>query len=408
MNFSQALENFNQDVVAKYQIYNSLFLTLPFKDVADTAVILPLLASHCESGFEKGKSPRQIIDDFFNQHTQLKTEKEKIDVLFRFIQFIERQVVLFDSIEDAAFSNVNDLNGVGSLRYLFMETQQKNRVDQLKNKMEDFRVRLVLTAHPTQFYPGAVLGIITDLAHAIKQNNLNAINLLLQQLGKTPFFKKEQPTPYDEAVSLIWYLENIFYKAIGNIYKEIRSHMPEDGESMIVNNIFDLGFWPGGDRDGNPYVDAQTSLRVADSLRVAILKCYNRDLYRLRRRLTFHQVDKIVAELEEKMYEISFRQKDPSILPTDELFNKLMEIRDIVVQRHNSLFVDQLDNLISKVRLFGYHFATLDIRQDSRVHHQVLLNIIHQYRKNTGNDLLPPDFADLPEAKQIELLSTVE
>lgn len=108
------------------------------------------------------------------------------------------------------------------------------------------------------------------------------------------------------------------------------------------------------------------------------------------------------------MYEISFRQKDPSILPTDELFNKLMEIRDIVVQRHNSLFVDQLDNLISKVRLFGYHFATLDIRQDSRVHHQVLLNIIHQYRKNTGNDLLPPDFADLPEAKQIELLSTVE
>src|SRR5690606_1734048 len=134
--------------------------------------------------------------------------------------------VLFDSIEDAAFSNVNDLNGVGSLRYLFMETQQKNRVDQLKNKMEDFRVRLVLTAHPTQFYPGAVLGIITDLAHAIKQNNLNAINKLLQQLGKTPFFNKEQPTPYDEAVSQIWYLEHIFYKAIGNIYKEIRSHMP--------------------------------------------------------------------------------------------------------------------------------------------------------------------------------------
>src|SRR3546814_11176036 len=102
MNPSQALENFNQDVVAKYQIYNSLFLTLPFKDVANTAVILPLLASHCEKGFEQGKDHRQIIDDFFNQHTELKTEQEKIDVLFRFIQFIERQVVLFDSIEDAA------------------------------------------------------------------------------------------------------------------------------------------------------------------------------------------------------------------------------------------------------------------------------------------------------------------
>src|SRR3546814_17569031 len=134
------------------------------------------------------------------------------------------------------------MEGIGSLRYLFTETQQKKRVDQLKNKMEDFKVRLVLTAHPTQFYPGAVLGIITDLAHAIKENDLTSINLLLQQLGKTPFFKKEQPSPYDEAVSLIWYLENIFYKAIGNIYKEIRSHMPEDGESVIVNNIFTLVF----------------------------------------------------------------------------------------------------------------------------------------------------------------------
>ena len=408
MNPSQALENFNQDVVAKYQIYNSLFLTLPFKDVANTAVILPLLSSHCENGFENGKNPRQIIDDFFSQHTGLKTEKEKIDVLFRFIQFIERQVVLFDSIEDAAFSNVNDQDGVGSLRYLFTETQQKKRVAQLKNKMEDFKVRLVLTAHPTQFYPGAVLGIITDLANAIKGNDLTSINLLLQQLGKTPFFKKEQPSPYDEAISLIWYLENIFYKAIGNIYQEIKSHMPEEGESVIVNNIFDLGFWPGGDRDGNPYVDAETSLRVADSLRVAILKCYNRDLRGLRKRLTFNHVDKIITGLEEKMYAISYLQKDPSILPTNELFQQLLEIRDIIVKQHNSLFVDQLDTLISKVRLFGYHFATLDIRQDSRIHRQVLLNIIRQYKKNTGNDLLPPDFAALPVAQQIELLSKAE
>lgn len=402
------MENFNKDVVAKYQIYNSLFLTLPFKDVANTAVILPLLSSHCEQGFENGKNPRQIIDDFFSQHTGLKTEKEKIDVLFRFIQFIERQVVLFDSIEDAAFSDVNDIEGIGSLRYLFTETLQKKRVDQLKKKLEDFKVRLVLTAHPTQFYPGAVLGIITDLAQAIKENDLTSINLLLQQLGKTPFFKKEQPSPYDEAISLIWYLENIFYKAIGNIYQEIKSHIPEDGESVNVNNIFDLGFWPGGDRDGNPYVDAETSLRVADSLRVAVLKCYSRDLRKLRRRLTFRKVDKITAELEEKMYEISFLQKDPSILPTDELFNKLHEIRDIIEKQHNSLFVEQLDNLIDKVRLFGYHFATLDIRQDSRIHHQVLMNIIHQYKKNTGNDLLPEDFGELPAEQQISLLAEVE
>jgi phosphoenolpyruvate carboxylase len=49
-------------------------------------------------------------------------------------------------------------------------------------------VRTVL-AHPTQFYPGAVLGIINDLTNAIRKNNLLDIKQLLAQLGKTPFIK---------------------------------------------------------------------------------------------------------------------------------------------------------------------------------------------------------------------------
>jgi phosphoenolpyruvate carboxylase len=70
-----------------------------------------------------------------------------------------------------------------------------------------------LTAHPTQFYPDSVLGIIHDLAKSIADNKITEINLLLQQLGKTPFFKHVRPTPVDEANSLIWYLKNIFYPA---------------------------------------------------------------------------------------------------------------------------------------------------------------------------------------------------
>jgi phosphoenolpyruvate carboxylase len=88
---------------------------------------------------------------------------------------------------------------------------QKQR--QLAEKLKDFSIRLVLTAHPTQFYPGAVLGIIHDLSKALFENNTDQINIYLQQLGKTPFFKKQKPTPYDEAISLVWYLENVFYAA---------------------------------------------------------------------------------------------------------------------------------------------------------------------------------------------------
>ena len=60
-----------------------------------------------------------------------------------------------------------------------------------QKKLEDFSIELVLTAHPTQFYPGSVLGIINDLSKSLSENNAAQINMYLQQLGKTPFFKRK-------------------------------------------------------------------------------------------------------------------------------------------------------------------------------------------------------------------------
>ena len=58
-----------------------------------------------------------------------------------------------------------------------------------------------------------------------------------------------------------------------------------------------LGFWPGGDRDGNPFVTTEITLKVADRLRTSILKCYYREMRNLKRKLTFFEVDVLVAEL---------------------------------------------------------------------------------------------------------------
>src|SRR6187200_2907410 len=157
---SAALERFRNLVGVKFQLYNSLFTSLPFHRIEKTGILLSLFLSVCEDGFKKKQSPKQIIEDFFNKHTSSLKEKDKLDLLFRFVQYTERQIVLFDALEDAAFKAVNDVNGVGTLKQLQSDVIQNKAEDELAKKIKDFAVRIVLTAHPTQFYPGPVLGII--------------------------------------------------------------------------------------------------------------------------------------------------------------------------------------------------------------------------------------------------------
>ena len=103
--------NFNQAVSTRYHIYNSLFLNLPYTGIYRTGTLLPLLQQACEKGFEEGNDPKGIIEKFFADFTPKATKAEQFDLLFNFIQYTERQVVLFDSIEDAAFVKINDVNG---------------------------------------------------------------------------------------------------------------------------------------------------------------------------------------------------------------------------------------------------------------------------------------------------------
>ena len=300
---------FREEVALKYKVLNSIFLTLDLDGVHQTGIMLPLLTNRCEEGMKNGETPVEIINDFFEEQLQIKDEKTKIDFLFRFIQYIERQVVLIDALEDAAFEKVNDMRGPGSFRALFNDAQNRHRIKELEQALEDFKVRIVLTAHPTQFYPGSVLGIITDLAQAIEDNELAQIQKLLAQLGKTPFFKKEKPTPFDEAVSLTWFLENIFYNSIPAIYEEIYREVGADAQRILKDNqVLQLGFWPGGDRDGNPFVSIDTTRKVADRLRTSLFKCYYRDIRALKRKLTFRGIQEQVTEIEHKLYRSTFEK----------------------------------------------------------------------------------------------------
>lgn len=396
------MPSYNQTIGARYHIYNSLFLQLPFQNILRTGTFLPLLQQRCESGFEEGKSATEIITEFFKDFSPAATHSEQFDLLFSFIQYVERQVALFDSIEDSAFEQVNDIRGKGTISSLLLQTKFEGREDALKRKLEDFSLRPVLTAHPTQFYPGHVLGILTDLEKSIRANELPQINQLLQQLGKTAFINDSKPTPYDEAVSLCWYLENVFYQAISEIVESLAAGLDIPISEWTNNRLVVIGFWPGGDRDGNPFVTSEITLKVAARLQESIMKCYYKDVRALRRRLTFRGVDKIIVGIERKMYNWAFAA-DRGYDQVEELLEDLTAARKVLISEHGGLFLEMLDSFILKVKLFGFYFASLDVRQDSRKHDQVWNQILDSFSQQ-GATLSSAEFAKLSEYEQIDYL----
>ncbi|AEL26608.1 phosphoenolpyruvate carboxylase [Cyclobacterium marinum] len=393
---------YETEVAKRFTIYNSLFLDLPFDQIYRTGTLLPILSEACQNGFKKNKTPKEIIRQFFEELMADKSEEERHDLLFKMVQYIERQVVLFDSIEDASFEKFNDIKGKGTMTALIARAENDHKKDELIQKLKNFSVRLTLTAHPTQFYPGNVLAIITDLEQAIRKNDLGDVDLLLRQLGKTAFINKEKPSPYEEAVSLTWFLEYVFYPSISDIMIRVLNQLNIPLHDWENPNLLKVGFWPGGDRDGNPFVTHEITKKVADKLQNSILKCYYRDIRKVRRRLTFHNVESHLIKAEKGIYNTLFGGDGDVFKSKDDLLAVLYDARKGIIEEHGGLSLELLDEFILKVRVFGFHFASMDVRQDSRKHDALWDEILE---KSEGEAALETYRQGDEEAKIEKILS---
>jgi phosphoenolpyruvate carboxylase len=391
---AKRLEAFEKSVKNKFNLYNSLFLNLPYRKVSNIGMLLPLLYQVCKEGLRSGKDPQEILDSFLETHANLHSEEEKIDFMFRVIQYVERQVVLYDSVEDAAFSKIKELGDYLSIKDFFHLLDGEQNRNIISEKLSSFSARIVFTAHPTQFYPPSVLDIIGKLRTLIPENNIDEIDLTLQQLGLTSLINSKKPTPFDEAKNIIYFLRNVYYQAVGDLYAYIRANVRN---SKFDNpGIIKLGFWPGGDRDGNPFVSAAITKNVIDELRMTLMKCYYQDVKEISRKLTFRDVEDILDNLRNRLYKVMF---DPdNLINYKEIIQPLQEVRALIINNYHCLYLGELEILIDKVNIFKTHFATLDIRQDHSAHKQVVESILKK------ENVISQSLDDLDREKLIDVL----
>lgn len=394
MHQSERLKEFKKSVSNKFNIYNSLFLNLPYQNIENVGMLIPLLLDQCQSGLQSGKNPQDILESFFQNYANIDAEKDRIDFMFRIIQYVERQVVLYDSVEDTAFPKMHEHSNSLTVKDYFHLVEKNKSWDQVAEKLSNFSARIVLTAHPTQFYTPAILDIISELRSLILEDKINDIDVTLQQLGLTSLINAKKPTPLDEAKNIIYILRNVYYDAVGDLYAYIKENVRDN--HFENHNIIKLGFWPGGDRDGNPFVTADITKDVSDELRLNLMKCYYNDLKSLQKKLTFKDLQEHLKQLRGNLYMAMFDTSKN--IGYNDIIDPLLTIREILIEKYNSLYLNELDCFIDKVKIFKTHFATLDIRQDHSVHIKVVQEILLK------NGFIKENLDELSEAKLVDIL----
>jgi phosphoenolpyruvate carboxylase len=294
----------------------------------------------------------------------------------------------------------------------------------LQNWLENFSVRPVFTAHPTEAARRSVLGKMTTIAQLLEQPDSQIKNDRLAEaidlLWQTDELRLGRPDPLDEAVNSIYYLDELLLETVPEVLAEFVNEIKKLGITLpLTARPLRFGTWIGGDRDGNPNITAavtksaillqnahftRTLFSHLDELRQALSistklagvskeleKSVEQDLanlpevearyrrinveepYRLKATAIRHKLSLTQSRHAAGLPHFSGRDyKD-----TTDLLKDFEVMRSSLLANNGELIANGLlDRIIRSINAFGLTHATMDIREHSEVHHKFLHKVL--------------------------------
>ncbi|MFI4932709.1 MAG: phosphoenolpyruvate carboxylase, partial [Burkholderiales bacterium] len=332
----------------------------------------------------------------------------------------------------------------GSLAMSFERLHRAGvRPAQVADTLARAHISPVLTAHPTEVQRKSILDAEFAIARLVgerdgletpreREDNEAAIRARITQLWQTRMLRYSKLTVADEVENALSYYPVTFLRQVPRLYAEIERELA----GHEVAPFFRMGHWIGGDRDGNPNVDAHT-LRSALARQAEVaLRFYLTEVHELGAELSISQLLAPVTDAMQALAERSpdrnpHREDEPyrraltgmyarlaatlqrltgtealrhAVAPQqpydspDEFLSDLRVIEASLRHHHaDALIAPRLKPLQRAVQVFGFHLATLDLRQSSDQHEAVIAELLRVAR-------LQPDYAALPEAERCALL----
>ena len=341
-----------------------------------------------------------------------------------------RQYQLEDTKTDQPFSIENAVLNLKESGYT---------ADDIEQALPYLSLELIMTAHPTEATKRQILIIQKRLAirlreldnHSltekevefIKENILNEVAILWQSNE----LHDKKPTVPDEVDSGLYYFDQTLFDVLPDVHRELeislRRHFPD--RSWQVPNFLRFGSWIGGDRDGNPFVRHDLTWKTLKTQRSLVIKKYVEAIDYLIDRYSYcgtrvkltkelldlaDEYEKFYLDYDEKwpVYSEGYRRvlvgiksrllctdKDFSdgFKSVDELLNDVLVIRESLKNHLPSQDeLRRINRFIRQIKIFGFHLASLEIRNHSGEHESALteifskVNIVANYSSLAENE----------------------
>ena len=398
---------------------------------------------------------KMISEDTFEKIVELKAladEKnyEKLNLIIKDLTQEEMEIVanffsilplLINIAEDVDLAyEVNYKNNIGETYVGKLSESIKNIKD--KNILENINVVPVLTAHPTQVQRKTVLDLTEKLhsllrKHRDVKNGLinerkwkNAIQKHIEILTQSDIIREKKLKVANEITNVLEYYNLSFIKAVAKLMTEYKLLLAENKIELKNETPITMGMWIGGDRDGNPFVTAET-LNLSAMKQCELITTYyieklnslyrtfsmsshvtkgSKELVELANRSSdtseYREKElyrKAISYIKEKLentreYLLQDKELEDKYFTADEFIDDLTIIEKSLLENKGEILVTgEFEELLNVVKIFGFYLASIDMRQDSSVYEASVAELL-----SSAN--IEKDYSSLSEEEKCELL----
>ena len=421
--------NVNENIIQEeIQILTEMLLKATQKMISENTFekIVELKALADEKNYEK---LNLIIKDL---------TQEEMEIVANFFSILPLLINIAEDV-DLAYE-VNYKNNIGESYVGKLSESIKNIKD--KNILENINVVPVLTAHPTQVQRKTVLDLTEKLhtllrKHRDVKNGLinerkwkNAIQKHIEILTQSDIIREKKLKVANEITNVLEYYNLSFIKAIAKIMTEYKLLLEENNIELKNETPITMGMWIGGDRDGNPFVTAET-LNLSAMKQCELITTYyieklnslyrtfsmsshvtkgSKELEELANRSSdtseYREKElyrKAISYIKEKLentreYLLQDKELEDKYFTADEFIDDLTIIEKSLLENKGEILVTgEFEELLNVVKIFGFYLASIDMRQDSSVYEASVAELL-----SSAN--IEKDYSSLSEEEKCELL----